>query len=67
MNKDYLNTIRANSCYPTYRMLVDWVSAVSYILVGVFGIGTTIAAFLAEIQQSLCPFFLLWRYRCLFY
>lgn len=45
MNKDYLNTIRANSCYPTYRMLVYWLSSVIYILVGVVGTMSVIIFF----------------------
>ena len=46
MNKDYLITIRANSCYPTYRMLVYWFSSVSYMIVGLTG------------SVNLCWFFL---------
>ncbi len=47
MNKAYLHTIRANSCYPTFRAFITIATALSYIVAALVVIGGVYAGQIA--------------------
>jgi hypothetical protein len=42
VTQQYLNTLRSNTAYPTYRGFIGVIAMLGYLLAGVFGLGALI-------------------------